>query len=236
MFSGVAGLVVRPRAHQPNAAARVPLCRACSRLGQREAELDDHRHGLVGHEVADVEETFACVLIESEGAERLDPQLSWHGVAAPRTSRARSTVSRMGELDTLLREAAAADARIRIEFRDRIAAYGCEAIARLEPWLCDPRLGAFAVRTIERAAAVPGAASAATTALERADGGARFATMSTMPWHVSADGFGHLRRPWVGVPPAEMVGPRPPGGGGRPWRTFCASCAIFWSRMPVIAS
>jgi hypothetical protein len=37
-------------------------------------------------------------------------------------------------LDTLLREAAAADARVRIEFRDRIAAFGSEAIARLEPW------------------------------------------------------------------------------------------------------
>jgi hypothetical protein len=72
-------------------------------------------------------------------------------------------------LGKLLREAAAADAMTRIEFRDRIAAFGVRAIPRLEPWLSDPRLGAFAVRTIERAAAVPDAALVAKAALERAD-------------------------------------------------------------------
>ena len=72
------------------------------------------------------------------------------------------------DLDTLLREAAAADGTIRIEFRDRVAAFGPEAIGRLEPWLSDPRLGAFAVRTIEHAATVTGCALVAKTALQRA--------------------------------------------------------------------
>jgi hypothetical protein len=72
-------------------------------------------------------------------------------------------------LDRLLREAAAADATTRIEFRDRIAAFGSEAIVRLEPWLSDPRLGAFAVRTIEHAAARPGAALVAKAVLQRAN-------------------------------------------------------------------
>jgi hypothetical protein len=75
----------------------------------------------------------------------------------------------LDNLDTLLGEAAAADPTIRIELRDRIAAFGPEAIARLEPWLSDPRLGAFAVRTIEHAAAMPGAALVAKAALQRAD-------------------------------------------------------------------
>ncbi|MGD0020646.1 MAG: hypothetical protein ABSD62_15510 [Candidatus Limnocylindrales bacterium] len=75
----------------------------------------------------------------------------------------------MDDLDTLLREAATADAGVRIESRDRIAAFGVKAIARLEPWLSDPRLGAFAVRTIERAADMPGAALVAKAALQRAN-------------------------------------------------------------------
>lgn len=73
------------------------------------------------------------------------------------------------DLEDLLRDAAAADGMSRIGFRDRIAAFGGGAIARLESWLADPRLAAFAVRTIERAAALPGAAAAARAALERAD-------------------------------------------------------------------
>jgi hypothetical protein len=75
-------------------------------------------------------------------------------------------------LDQLLRDAAAADGMSRIEYRDRIAAFGVKAIARLEPWLADPRLAAFAVRTIERAAALADAAVQARAALERADASA----------------------------------------------------------------
>jgi hypothetical protein len=77
-------------------------------------------------------------------------------------------LSAVDDLDTLLREAAAAEGTTRIEFRDRIAAFGPEAIGRLEPWLSDPRLGAFAVRTIEHAATLTDCALAAKAALQRA--------------------------------------------------------------------
>lgn len=57
------------------------------------------------------------------------------------------------ELDGLLIAAGEAPPETRIMFRDRIAAYGDEAIRRLagEAWLLDPRYGAFAIRTIQRA-------------------------------------------------------------------------------------
>ncbi len=41
---------------------------------------------------------------------------------------------------------------VRIEFRDPIAKHGAAAIAALEPWLRDPVMAAFAVRTIARTA------------------------------------------------------------------------------------
>jgi len=75
----------------------------------------------------------------------------------------------MDDLDRLLEAASTAEPMSRIEYRNRIAAFGVAAINRLEPWLSDPRLGAFAVRTIERAAAAPGAAMAAGLAFERSD-------------------------------------------------------------------
>lgn len=74
----------------------------------------------------------------------------------------------MSRLDELLAAAAAADGLTRITFRDPIAAFGEAAIVRLEPWLRDSRLAAFAVRTIERAAAQPGAALSARATLRRA--------------------------------------------------------------------
>jgi hypothetical protein len=52
----------------------------------------------------------------------------------------------------------------RIEFRDPIAKFGAEAVVALEPWLHDPALAAFAVRTIVRTAAF-GAQSQARRAL-----------------------------------------------------------------------
>lgn len=57
----------------------------------------------------------------------------------------------MDDLDNLLAAAAKADGSNRIEFRDPIAAFGSEAIKRLEPWIADARLAAFAVLTIKRA-------------------------------------------------------------------------------------
>jgi hypothetical protein len=38
----------------------------------------------------------------------------------------------------------------RIEFRDRIAAFGAAAVPELVIWLDDPSLGSFAVRVLER--------------------------------------------------------------------------------------
>jgi len=48
--------------------------------------------------------------------------------------------------------AAEAPPSSRIEFRDPIARYGSEGIARVTPWLADPTMAAFAVRVIARAA------------------------------------------------------------------------------------
>jgi hypothetical protein len=56
----------------------------------------------------------------------------------------------MMELATLLHQAEAASASVRIERRDSIAAYGARAIDAVSPWLKSPRLAAFAVRVIER--------------------------------------------------------------------------------------
>lgn len=61
----------------------------------------------------------------------------------------------MSTLDELLAAAAAADGMTRINFRDPKAAFGADAIHRLEPWLGDARLASFAVVTIERVAAQP---------------------------------------------------------------------------------
>lgn len=73
----------------------------------------------------------------------------------------------MDNLDDLLAAAAKADGSNRIEFRDPIAAFGSEAIRRVEPWIADARLGAFAVLTIKRAGEL-GALAEAGDALRRA--------------------------------------------------------------------
>ena len=72
------------------------------------------------------------------------------------------------KLKDLLHNAQAADGCTRMDHRDRIAAYGVAAVNALEPWLEDPRLAPFAVRTIERASTEPGAATIARAALLRA--------------------------------------------------------------------
>src|SRR3954470_2796565 len=48
--------------------------------------------------------------------------------------------------------AAEAPPSVRIEFRDAIARHGADGIARVVPWLRDPKMAAFAVRVIARAA------------------------------------------------------------------------------------
>ena len=55
-------------------------------------------------------------------------------------------------LAKLLLDAQAADLIHRIELRDEIAAHGTAALKVIEPWIADPRLGAFAVRVIQRVA------------------------------------------------------------------------------------
>lgn len=79
----------------------------------------------------------------------------------------------MEKLSELLQIARAADGRTRMDYRDRIASHGIDAIRGLEPWLVDERLAPFAVRTIERASAEPGAAAFGRAALLRALGTSR---------------------------------------------------------------
>jgi|GEM_PF-1523608 hypothetical protein len=73
----------------------------------------------------------------------------------------------VGNLDDLLAAAAKADGSNRIEYRDPIAAFDSEAIRRLEPWIGDARLAAFAVLAIKRAGEL-GALAEAGEALRRA--------------------------------------------------------------------
>lgn len=63
-------------------------------------------------------------------------------------------------LDDAIMGAAEAPPSIRIEFRDPIARYGVAGIARVMPWLTDPKLSVFAVRVIARAADFDAAAEA----------------------------------------------------------------------------
>lgn len=55
------------------------------------------------------------------------------------------------QLTALLAEARDATPDRRIEWRDRLAAYGDRAIEGVQAWLDDPALSAFAIRVIERA-------------------------------------------------------------------------------------
>jgi hypothetical protein len=57
------------------------------------------------------------------------------------------------KLAPLLEEARIASPASRIEWRDRIAAFGPQAIEGVRPWLSSPVLAAFAIRVIERAGA-----------------------------------------------------------------------------------
>jgi hypothetical protein len=66
------------------------------------------------------------------------------------------------KLALLLEEARTASPASRIEWRDRIAAFGPPAIEGVRPWLSSPVLAAFAIRVIERA----GAAGEATIAAQ----------------------------------------------------------------------
>jgi hypothetical protein len=75
----------------------------------------------------------------------------------------------MPDLDALLEAAGAAGPGERIEFRDRVAAFGSRAIPALQDWLSDPRLGAFAVRALEKIAGDPANRHAVLTVLGSLD-------------------------------------------------------------------
>lgn len=78
-------------------------------------------------------------------------------------------MERPEDLDQLLEAASAADPGARIEFRDPIAGHGAPAIPRLRLWLADPRLSAFAVRTLEKIAVDPANRSAVLDAFRSLD-------------------------------------------------------------------
>ncbi len=67
----------------------------------------------------------------------------------------------MATLQELLAEARAAGGLDRLTFRDVIAEHGAAAIEALAPWLAEAPLASFAIRTIEKAAAVDADAKAA---------------------------------------------------------------------------
>jgi hypothetical protein len=82
------------------------------------------------------------------------------------------------ELATLLHQAEAASASVRIERRDAIAAFGPRAIEAVSPWLKSPKLAAFAIRVIEQVG-VGGEPLLASKALRSA--------RAVVPAHVSGD-------------------------------------------------
>jgi hypothetical protein len=75
----------------------------------------------------------------------------------------------MADLDQLLAAAERADGATRINFREDIAACGVRAIRPMTDWLADDRLGAFAVRVLERIARDPSTRSRVIGALADAD-------------------------------------------------------------------
>jgi len=75
------------------------------------------------------------------------------------------------DLSVLMAAAADAAPSERIQYRDGIASYGDEAIGELSAWLADPRLQAFAIRTIV-AAARHGTKERAVAALRTVDANA----------------------------------------------------------------
>jgi hypothetical protein len=67
------------------------------------------------------------------------------------------------ELERLIEEAAGAKPEVRIEFRDRIAAYGADAVVAMEAWVEQGRSPGFAIAVLEavgKAADDAGAAAA----------------------------------------------------------------------------
>jgi hypothetical protein len=116
----------------------------------------------------------------------------------------------MTDLEELLGAAKAATPGERIEFRDRIAAYGAQAIPSLRSWLPDPRLGAFAVRTLEKIAGD----NASRQAVLDAFASPRSQSIPEPVAHDIADAMGHLHG---GPSPSGAGGRRPPRSPLEPW-------------------
>jgi hypothetical protein len=87
------------------------------------------------------------------------------------------------KLSNLLTEAQRASPGERIEWRDRIAAYGDEGIEAVSPWLADSVLASFAVRVIDRAG-LDGHAEAATRALRAWRKRAPVGTRDDIDWSI----------------------------------------------------
>lgn len=104
------------------------------------------------------------------------------------------------KLALLLEEARTASPANRIEWRDRIAAFGPPAIEGVRPWLSSPVLAAFAIRVIERAGAV-GGATLATQVLRSA--------RTTVPPAAAADIDWALQRLRVTSQAADTSGASP---------------------------
>ena len=78
-------------------------------------------------------------------------------------------ISPSEDLDQALQVAAAAEPGTRIDFRDRIAAHGSDAIEAMRDWVGDPRLAAFAIRVLERTAIEPSQRAAVLDVLDAID-------------------------------------------------------------------
>ena len=107
-----------------------------------------------------------------------------------------------GLLD-LLDQAREADARSRIEYRDAIAAHGSAAIREVRSWLGDANLAAFAIRVIEKAAAVD--ADARSLAIETLRGVQGSAFDET----ARRDAQDAMRRLGSAIRPARSIGLEP---------------------------
>jgi hypothetical protein len=106
------------------------------------------------------------------------------------------------KLALLLEEARTASPASRIEWRDRIAAFGPRAIEGVQPWLSSPVFAGFAIRVIERAGAA-GETTLAAQVLRSA--------RTTVPHVVAADIDWALQRLRATSRPTESSDSSPAG-------------------------
>lgn len=127
------------------------------------------------------------------------------------------------DLAVLLRAAREATPSDRIGYRDPIAAFGLDAIETMGAWLEDPRLGAFAVRVLERMA---GNADHRQASIGRLVSGRAVAATPTIAQDI-ADALGRLGAPvkTTGSPrgTAAIGAPRLQGMPGRGERGYWAT-------------